>query len=217
MFRTDQVTEVVAHRAGRIAFGGVLIAGAALLVNRRVLPLEVPAAPVMVVSWMAAFLAAALARRQARQSPHSAGALFKASIVVPSIGIALMLPLLIHMPFAIAMSGVAGFDSWVTFSCFFAGPAHLALAFVVAHRGARLVDGKRALTSGRVFLIVTLVACVPFVVFVVPPLIVVATGIPFIPLLRYQERLVAREHEVLGAELTTPRAIVYAMLHGGRP
>jgi hypothetical protein len=130
---------------------------------------------------------------------------------VPSVGIALMLPLLIHMPFAHGIAGLEGDDGWVRLSYVISGPTHLALAFMVARRGARLVDGRLVQSAGSVYLIACVISCVPFVVFVLPPLITMLTGVPFLGLLRYQEQLVERERAELEGEVAMPRAIAHAV------
>jgi hypothetical protein len=203
MFETNLDT-LGGRRAGRIAFGTVLIAGALAILVRPHLPFYISAAELMVGSWVCAFAAAlALGQVPVRES----GYMFKTSIVVPSIGIALMLPLLLHLPVVAAAAGTRSFDAWVDLSIIFVGPAHLAFALMAALRGARLTDGKPAQSVNSLYVWVLIVSCIPFVLFLIPPLLVGLTGAFILPVLFYQSRLVEQERHSMTNHL--PRAIAW--------
>ena len=190
-----------------------MLTGAGLLVDRGALPVQASAASIVVGTWLVAIAVGWLARRVLPlRGPHTTESLFAPSIVVPSVGIALMLPLTLHLPIALAKGvGTEGFDEWVKLSIWISGATHVVLAILVAVRGSQLVTGKLPpLSISTIYLITVLVSCVPFVLFVLPPIIVMVTGLAFIPLLRYQATLVARERAELGVEAATPQAIAYA-------
>lgn len=58
------------------------------------------------------------------------------------------------------------------------------------------------------YLIVVFVSCLPFVIFILPPILVAGTGILMLPILYLPEGIVARERAVLDA--TPPIAYVRA-------
>ena len=200
MFETD-LFNLAARRVGRIVFGAVLIVGAVALLMREHLPFS--AAEIMVGSWSLAFVLAAIVGRLPIREPH--GYLFKPSIVLPSIGAALMLPLLIHLPFIFAQQG-SDYEFWVTISIYMVGTAHIAFAITSAIRASQLVDGRRAMSPWSILLIVIGVSCVPFaLLYMIPPAIVALTAIPIMPLFYFQARLVNRER----AATNLPTAVAY--------
>jgi hypothetical protein len=111
-----------------------------------------------------------------------------ASYVVPSIGVALLLPLTIHMPIALGMSGVEAFDEWCLYSVIFAGAAHIAFALMAGARAKAIVEGREPLAVHTLYGVTVAMACVPGLLVVLPILIVAATGIPILPLLYLMER-----------------------------
>jgi hypothetical protein len=204
MFETD-VTKLAARRVGRIVFGVVLIAGAFALVFRSRLPFS--AAQIMIGSWSLAFAAALIVGHLPIREPRKD--LFKTSIVVPSIGVALMLPLLVHMPFVFAQP-YPDYDGWVQLSVYIVGMAHVAFALTSAIRASQLVDDVRALSPWAILGIVFGVSCVPFaLLYMIPPVLVALTSIPILPLFFYQAHLVRRERAAVTTHL--PRAIAYAV------
>lgn len=216
MFRSP-LDVVLARRAGRVAFGMPLLAAAFLLVASLVGtgggPLH--AARILVGAYVVAAVAYVLAHRFVRFDPRAADprTLAAASFVVPVVGLSLTLPLTIHLVVFAALGDAGhGFDAWVELSAFVAGPAHVVLAILTAVRGARLVS-ERALTAPSVAFIygvVVAVACVPFIVIVLPPLIVAATGIAFLPVLYGMDTIAERERALLAREVDLPRAVVLA-------
>jgi hypothetical protein len=195
-------TTLESRRAGRIAFGTVLIFGAALMLLR----VEDQARSgydkgihlvwIMLGSWAAAFIAGfvtSLFRVTNR-------GLRPASLVVPSIGVSLMLPLLMHLPF-IAVSGDTAYDRWVALSIYAVGLAHVVLALLAGIRAWRLARGKRAMSIGVLYGLVVLASCIPFGMFIVPPLVTAITGLPFVAVLHYQATLATSDREAEGGEI----------------
>jgi hypothetical protein len=213
--------DLFARRIGRIAFGGVLLVGVAYLVlettvgeHHRSWPELRPAldaAKIISGTWLAALIAGVVARQIARRLPLrvSPEALFAQSVMTPVFGIALLLPLTMHMPIALLASDADGFNTWVALSVWIAGLAHVVFAVMCAARGYQLVMGRAAWSPRRIVVITMLTSCVPFIVLVgIPPLIVVATALPLVPLMRAMEGIVARERaEVAAAPHVLPRAI----------
>jgi hypothetical protein len=212
------MTEIFARRAGRLAFGVVLILGAAYLGARgwspgRVGPgsPHVHAAIVIARIWLAAVGAGVVVRMVVGWLPGSpsADALFVHSWAIPSGGVALVLPITLHLPFAIICADQTGFDLWVAATLWFTLPAHLVFAAMAAVRAQRLVAGRRAPSPLRIYVTTLIVSCVPFVLLLaIPPVLIAITGVPFLPLLRWMERGIGRERAELRTQL--PRAAVVA-------
>jgi len=199
--------QMVARRLSRIAFGAVLIAGAVALV---------PAAMaghgdtprVIVVTWIAAAVAGWLARAHVPADPNH-DALGVASLVVPIVGLFLIGPLTLHLPFALLLrTGVGtGFDHWVAMSFCLVGLAHLAGALSGAVRATQLARGKPAWSPSRVFLITIIASLLPGAVLVVPPFLVAVTGLPFLLVLHAMEPIARRERVALETSAKLPLAI----------
>jgi hypothetical protein len=199
------------RRAGRIAFGAVLLAGAALLVHRLTSTDHPRAAQVILAAWGTAFAAYAVAGRLgSRRALDHAGELEIPALVVPSLGAALLLPLTLHLPFAAALSReLRAFDSWAQLSLLITGPTHLALAVLAALRARQLALGVPALSPKWIYGLCVAVSCLPFGIFVIPPLLVAATGLPLAGLMVWMGSLAARERARAASE-TLPRAIAVA-------
>lgn len=92
---------------------------------------------------------------------------------------------------------------WIT------GFAHLVFAITSAMRGYQLVMGRPAYSPRRIVIVTLITSCVPFIALAgIPPLLVGATALPLVPLLRAMERLVTRERaEVAAAPHALPRAV----------
>src|SRR5689334_7689657 len=134
MFENDPTRAgIPSARVARIVFGGILIAGAVLLypASRHGL-----AAIVMPITWMVAGLVA----------------IEFAALVVPSVGVVLMLPLLLHMPWAVFMANsLDGFDTWVKLSLVIVGPTHLVAAALVGLRAFQLTTGRKPMNLGLIY------------------------------------------------------------------
>jgi hypothetical protein len=199
------------RRAGRIAFGAVLIAGMVLLIERLLLAREDAshAALVMAGTWAAALAAyAAVGWRASRRELAHADELAVPGLVLPSIGVALMYPLALHLPVALLLGGASGFDAWARFALVITGPTHLVLALLAAHRADQIVRGAPGMKPTTIYWICVAVSCVPFaILFMIPPLLVALTGLPAVGLMDWGERIADAER---GAVCPVPRAIVVA-------
>lgn len=195
---------LVARRLGRITFGGVLVAGLAYLMSHGGASMltsgcdrPMDAALILAAIWAAAFAAnlvvRVLATRLALRDPL--GRHFVASVVVPAVGIALLLPITLHMPVALVIAGSDGFDAWFQISVMITGFAHIVFALMVAVRGYQLATTGATSWSPRLIYALTIVtSCIPFVVlWTIPPILVGLTAMPFLPMLRAMERMVSEE------------------------
>jgi len=196
MFRTQ---EVVARRQARTGFGIVLVVGAlAMLVGD-----EGSAALIMVASWIAAFATyRVLAHRQVDVERCKPDSFLGSSLVWPTIGMLLMLPLLIHLPFAVLFGSVEGYGDWVALSYPFTATTTFVAGLLGTIRALQLADGRRPrgiLSPGAIYGVSLLLGMIPFGVFILPPILIALTGAPFISLFAYQEKLVESE---VGLEVT---------------
>jgi hypothetical protein len=208
--------QVIARRIGRITFGAVLLAGTLYLVAASVAdgdpPLHLGIHGIVLSIWLLAALAGCAARWLAgRVRPAVAPDWrFAASLSVPVAGIALLLPITLHMPVALIIGGSDGFRTWVSLSAWIAGPAHLVFAATSVLRTHQLVAGVRAWSPYRVYATTVITSCVPYVLLVgIPPALVAITGVLFLPLLEKLEGIVDRERdELAGLPGYLPRATV---------
>jgi len=220
----DPVRRVIARRVARISASLVLIAGAVYLaraglatsfdcgctlIGDRTVPLD--AAYIVCVTWLLAAIVGVASwlvasRVRCHVTPRT---LFAESLMVPGIGIALMLPITLHMPFVIALGGSDVFDFWVGASVLLTGFAHIVFAVACACRGYRLAVNQPAWSPRAVYALTVVTSCFPFIVlFAIPPALVAVTALPFIPLLARMETLANREREELGNAEELPRARV---------
>jgi hypothetical protein len=183
-------------RASRLAFGFVLMVGTGVLVD------AVVGDGHPRVNWHEAFsfplhawqlicgtwLVAALAALAGKLIPDRGDRFRVASYVVPSMGVALLLPLTLHMPIALYVGDARSFDEWCMYSVFFVGAAHLAFALMAGARAKAIVEGREPLSVHTLYGVTVAMACVPGLLVVLPVLIVAATGIPILPLLYLMER-----------------------------
>lgn len=210
MFRTSTATAVLARRAGRIAFGLVLIAGAALvfwesnsdrdvlamLGVRHAAPSGFHAQSVFVLTWFAAVGIGLIVRGivwLAAPAPRG-DALLKASLVAPAVGLALILPLSLHM---LVMTGE--FDSWVRMSIRVVGPAHVVFAVLFAARAAGLARTATPRVSiGAIFLWTVFASFVPWP-FIIPQALTAITGLFILPVIFVFDAIAAHERAALPA------------------
>jgi hypothetical protein len=221
-------SQIVARRIGRIVFGGVLLAGLAYLIaaacadHRGLLgTYDHPslhdahgfhAARIVTLTWLAAAVAGFAASRIAARFPLARRPdwLFAESVMAPTLGIALLLPLTLHMPVVVLMTDTAGFDLWVVSSLWVTSLTHIVFAGSCTLRAQELVAGRRARSPRSIYLATVVTSCVPFILLLaIPPVVVAITALPFIPLLHAMETLVARERqEIADAPHPLPQAIV---------
>ena len=174
-----------ARQASRIAFGLVLIAGAIRLVATGATHSDVT----FQQTWLAAFAAAIAVRwLLPARAQHD---LLAASLIIPGIGCALIMPLSIQL--IVGING--GWDDWVRTSFLYVGVAHVVFAALMAARGWTLAHGRDTVKVSSIYLIVVLAANVPFPV--IPAAIVAITGIPILPVLFYMKRIADRERAAI--------------------
>ena len=199
-------------RASRLAFGVVMMVGAVVLVHN-VLAFSRDhhavgdghawhAWQVIVGTWLAASVAALPGLLLKDRGDH----LRVASYVVPAAGIALLLPLTIHMPIALWLSDANGFDMWCVYSGIFVGVAHIAFALMVGLRARALVERREPIAVSTIYGVAIAMSCVPGLLVVLPPMITAATGTVILPLLYAMERWTQRERENAALPMATLRA-----------
>jgi hypothetical protein len=236
------MNRIFARQVGRLAFGGVLLAGVTWLVavlgtgsfahpGRYHPPLRVPAWEIIVATWLAALVAGRAARAIAGQfgGLRSPDARFAASLVVPTAGVALLLPVTLHLPVVALLADLEFFDVWAMGSLWITGLAHVVFAGLCALRAGELAAGKRAVPPYAIYFATVLTACVPVVflvdarvafvadmdlyvgseaLLVIPPILVAFTALPFLRLQRWMQRLAERERTEIAAVQQLPLALV---------
>ncbi len=187
---------VIGRRIARTWAGGVLLLGAALLFVRCTLGSEHGMSPALIVigTWFAAFVTYrfALAYQPRAWAPDT---LARASLIVPTLGLLVLLPLTLHLPFFVMADALDVFAGWVAISALVTAPTTIVAGILIAVRCCHLAEGRAATGALSPVAIygIGIAACGPFLLLVVPPVLIAFTGLPFIPLLAYQEKLVERE------------------------
>jgi hypothetical protein len=215
--QVPMMSQIFARRAGRIAFGLVLLVGVASLTAAAWSGFfgarsaaRFGAVRLVGLTWLVAILAGAVVRAIAarlRWRP-AAEALFAESVMVPTAGIALLLPITLHLPVVVLAAGADAFDFWVTASLWITGAAHVVFAGLCVLRARQLIAGRPAITPRAIYVATLLTSCVPFVLlWAIPPLLVAVTALPFMPMLHALQRLVDRERDEIAAAPDLPRAI----------
>ena len=215
--RLPMMSEIFARRAGRMAFGLVLLVGVASLAAAAWSGFLGPhraarfgAARLVGLTWLVAILAGAVVRAIAarvRWRP-AAEALFAESVMVPTAGIALLLPITLQLPVVVAVADTASFDFWVTASLWITGLAHIVFAGLSVLRARQLIAGRVAITPRAIYVATLITSCVPFVLlWAIPHLLVAVTALPFVPMLHAMQRLVDRERAEIRAAPDLPRAV----------
>lgn len=188
-------SDVRGKRAGRAAFGVVLIIGACVMVSRSIGRGPTHSLEILGATWALALVAYAAGRVIGRYGSLAYAQRFAhAGLVLPSIGLALVLPITLHVPFVLLLDAVTGLDSWVELSLRLTWPTHLALALLMAVRAVALVDGREPVGAWNIYAICVVVSCVPWVIlFGLPPLLVAVTGLPMVGLMEALESIAERE------------------------
>jgi len=217
--------KIIARRIGRITFGGVLLIGVVRLIvaacsgelGRESINTSIytgrglDAARTIELTWLIATLAGVAAWRVAAhvRLPSNPEKLFAESLMVPAAGIALLLPITLHMPVILVIRDSAAFDVWVVASMWITGLAHAVFAITSVVRGKQLIAGEATWSPRKIYIATVVTSCVPFaVLYAIPPVIVAITALPFVPLLRAMEWIVVRERrELADAQHALPRAI----------
>lgn len=213
---------VLGRRAGRIAFGLVLVVGMASIAyeaihgrgiwssfggpfsdNAFAHPLH--AGRIMAVTWAAAVAAYAITRLVVWWvAPAPRGdALLRASLVVPAVGLALALPLGLHALWFLITGGEL--DGWVRMSVAVVGLSHLVFALTFGMHAAQLARGTPRMTIGGIFLWSTCASIIPWGLFVLPEILTAITGLFVLPVLHIFDALAERDRDALPS---LPRAKV---------
>jgi hypothetical protein len=200
----------------------------ALLGDRFLREDDAHAGLVMAGTWATAFAAyAAAGWWGSRRELAHADELAVPGLVVPSIGVALMYPLTVHLPIAlltgvdgllfplsaltsrsVLLGGASAFDAWSRITLVITGPTYLLLAVLVADRAVQLARGKCARTPMAIYGICLTMTCVLYLMmFTIPPLIVAVTALPALGLMEWMQRIADGER---AAACSAPRAIVVA-------
>lgn len=131
----------------------------------------------------------------ARAAAGIAGAGEERSLSMPMAGIVLLAPLAIHLVVAMFVTRswliVSSFDVWIRMSLVLVGLAHVVLAGLclrfarrVAHAPLAELAQKSPLSGWAAFGWTVLASCLPgVIVILIPPIIVAATALPVVPLL----------------------------------
>jgi hypothetical protein len=196
------VQNVVARRAGRLAFGVVLIAGSLLLATTAFdEEFRISAWQILTATWLLAPAAGFCVALVASRMPASANpdALRGAALAVPAAGLALALPISLMMPFFVAEP--PAFDQFCVLALYATGHTHVVLAVLVVVRALQVVAGKRPIRARTIYSACCVVALLPFVV----PIAYVATlGALIFPLLGWMDGVAERDR---AASYQVPLAI----------
>lgn len=119
-----------------------------------------------------------------------------AAAVLPSVGIALVLPLTIHLVIATLLYPTRSFDEWVQYSLLLVSVAHLVFAVLVGLRAAAIAQQRPPISVGTIYYATVCTAGVPGLVLVLPLVLVALTGLPILPLLHGMKRWCAPRHHL---------------------
>lgn len=200
------------RQLARIGFGAVLTLGfiqiAFVTATNRAAH---DAAAWLGITWLAAIVAALGGYAFARTTPRGTSErLHVASLVIPSVGLALVMPLTLHLGWIVVTGAhLRSFDEWFAMSMVFAGVAHVVFAVLAGYRARRLARGEEPMSVGFLYFVVVMCANIPLPV--IPAAIVALTGLPMLPLLYGMKRYAKRERELFAQDSTDlPAAIVVA-------
>jgi hypothetical protein len=202
--------DVLAGRAGRIAFGVGFLVGPSvtLLLHFIGVVTAMHVLPYLLAAWvtgLCAFAVVPVVARAwlARSGAHggrAGDALLRWSLISPGVVLSLFAPLSLHAPIALIIRGNEALDGWAAMSAFAVGPAHLVLAGLVALRTWRLVDGDEPMSTRRIYWLVVAASCVPGLLWLArPPIITAITGLAITPLLGRMAAIVDEERRRLDA------------------
>jgi hypothetical protein len=216
-----EIRDAVARRVARLVAGVILIVGAAQLAAWWHHGGD-PALVILVRTWGLAMVGYVITRIGLWVWRPWVKTRFPVwfevvSLAIPSMGAGLLGPLTLHIPFAIALGGVSGFEAWAHLSITMVGFTHLAFAALIAVRAYQLACGKPAMRWTKVVIVTLCVSSVPWVIVLgIPPTLVGCTGLALTPLALAMDRAAARdrgEREALAGYTDLPEAIV---VHDGR-
>ncbi|MBA3503330.1 MAG: hypothetical protein M4D80_28760 [Myxococcota bacterium] len=197
MFKSrNEETERYARAVGRIVFGAVLLVGVAILVQRVISVRDPQAAKIIVATWIVAGFCGWASRQVTAPFAERANVheIFTLSYAVPALGLALMLPISLHLVVAVPLGLAGELDDWVRLSLFITAATHVVFATMVTRRAIQLAQGRIAVSTRRIYTTTLVVSCIPFaVIFFIPPLLVGFTGLALVPLMDRMEGMIDRE------------------------
>lgn len=163
-------------RAARIAFGAALIASVPRLIAAACADPRGPeTAAVLGEAWLIAAIAGLVAFALAPRFPHVRIGVVP-SVVLPSVGGVLLLPLTLHLGWTLLVGTCRGFGDWVALSLVCTGAAHVVGALLVGLRARDVVRGRKAMKPWTIYGWALLVSNLPLPVLAMP--LVAITGLP---------------------------------------
>lgn len=197
------MTAVIARRAAYIAFGLCLLAGMGAIVWRTLHGHADGAGHDLALTWLGAVIVAVLVWRAALVfKPVPGGdALLRASLVIPAIGLACVLPLTMHGLWALLIHSTAhAYDNWFDTSLRVVGFAHVVFMILFAVHAQQLASTKRpGMTIGAIYSWTVLASCVPLGMWILPEVLTAITGLPILVVMHVFDELAARERTALPA------------------
>ena len=184
--------EVVRRRAGRIAFGAGLLAGVVAMFATG----GTHTARILELTWAVAFAAATVAR----MLPTPRRDLFTTSLVVPAVGLALVLPLSLHLVVMLALrEPTASFDDWVQVSLLCVGFAHVVFAILFGTRASQLArTAAPPMKIRSIYGWSVLASTAPgLLLFAIPVALTAVTGLFVLPVIAWFDQIAARERATL--------------------
>ena len=197
------MTTVIARRAAYIAFGLVLLAGMGAIVWRTLHGHPDGAGQNLALTWLGAVVTAALVWAVARIAKPVPGGdeLLRASLVIPALGLACVLPLSMHGLWALLINSTAhAYDNWFDTSLRVVGFAHVVFMLLFAVHARQLASSKRPhMSIAGIYGWTVLASCVPLGMWILPELLTAITGLPILVLLHVFDAVAEREREALPA------------------
>jgi hypothetical protein len=209
MFNSTRDSDRYARAIGRIVFGTVMLVGAAIVVQRSVTMAHPQVGKVIAATWLVAVFCGWSIRHVSViwTEGKPVDDIFTLSYAVPTTGVALLMPLSLHLVVASAIGETAaGFDTWAKLGLIVAGTAHIAFAICTTSRAVALAQGRIATSTRQIFVYTLVVSAIPFgLLLMIPPLVVGLTGLVMLPVIDYMPTMIERER---GPAHPLPQAIV---------
>ena len=197
------MTAIVARRIAYIVFGLVLLAGMGAIVWRTLHGHPEGAGENLALTWLGAVVTAAVVWGVARVvKPVPGGdALLRASLVIPALGLACVLPLSMHGLWALLVGSSAhAYDNWFDTSLRVVGFAHVVFMLLFAVHARQLASTKRpGMSIAAIYGWTVLASCMPLGMWILPEVLTAITGLPILILLHVFDELAARERTALPA------------------
>lgn len=197
------MTAVIARRAARIAFGLVLLAGMGAIVMRTLHGHPDGAGHDLALTWLGAVVAGAITWLVARWCKPVPGgdALLRASLVIPALGLAAVLPLSMHGLWALLIDSSAhAYDNWFDTSLHVVGFAHVVFMLLFAVHARQVASSERpGMTIAAIYGWTVLASCVPLGMWILPEVLTAITGLPILIVMHVFDAIAARERTALPA------------------